>query len=156
MTGTELAVSAVAAAAAPIESTTKGINSAALVGADEPGSFDTLRSMPKKLEESDQKKSFSSRPVSTISGNSMTSVDDSQEPTGKQMESQDSLSAMPTPRNTFLCPPTGINLPDSEPSQASASQPSTSILDWGSAQHRQQLQMLLEQKGNLQEGSNHS
>ncbi|KAJ1723102.1 hypothetical protein LPJ53_002543 [Coemansia erecta] len=156
MTVSEDAVSAVAAAAAALEGTTKGTSNAELAGADVSGNFDTLRGAPPKLEDSDKKKSFSSRPVSTISGNSMTSVDDSQEPAGKQMETQDSLSAMPTPRNTFLCPPTGINLPDSEPTQTSVTQSPTAIPDWASEQHQQQLQMLLEKKGIPQEGSRHS
>ncbi|KAJ2227437.1 hypothetical protein H4R99_006874 [Coemansia sp. RSA 1722] len=120
---------------------------------DDSGNLSTLAAASKKLAESEKKRDFSSRPVSTISGNSMTSVDDSQDSSGKQLDGQDSLSAMPTPRNTFLCPPTGINLPEgggegeSEHAQAAHSSASPTALKWGNEQHQKQLQDLLEKKG---------
>ncbi|KAJ2845335.1 hypothetical protein J3B02_004709, partial [Coemansia erecta] len=114
-------------------------------------SLSTLTAASKKLADSEKKKDFLSRPVSTISGNSMTSVDDSQECTGKQMDnSQDSLSAMPTPRNTFLCPPTDINIIEGESVQAPsrpAAMTSPTASEWSDEKHQKQLQILLEKKG---------
>ncbi|KAJ1798878.1 hypothetical protein LPJ75_006767, partial [Coemansia sp. RSA 2598] len=123
---------------------------AAKGGADPSSLSSTLTAASKKLADSEKKKSFSSRPVSTISGNSMTSVDDSHECSGKQLDSQDSLSAMPTPRNTFLCPPTGINISEGESVQvtSSAAAPtSPTASEWSSEHSQRQLQILLEKKG---------
>ncbi|KAJ2871851.1 hypothetical protein GGH93_004494 [Coemansia aciculifera] len=102
-----------------------------------------------KLSSPEKKKKDFSRPVSTSSGNSMVSAVDTQESSSRMaVDSHDSLSTMPTPRNTFLYPPTGINLTDKGPTQ-----PGTGALaglpmsDWDSDQHQRQLQLLLEQRG---------
>ncbi|KAJ1736159.1 hypothetical protein LPJ61_000118 [Coemansia biformis] len=72
---------------------------------------------------------FSSRPVSTSSGASAASALDTPEPAttltaatsaaasaaAKLAEGLGSLSTMPTPRNTFLTPPTGIAIPEDGP-----------------------------------------
>ncbi|KAJ2724911.1 hypothetical protein GGI07_001660 [Coemansia sp. Benny D115] len=113
----------------------------------------TLTAASSKLAaESLNKKGFSSRPVSTLSGNSMTSVDDSHEGSDRMPDTQDSFSAMPTPRNTFLSPPTGINIVDAD-AAPSASLASPTKPDWNSKQHQAQLQQLLEQNGVPSEGA---
>ncbi|KAJ2082237.1 hypothetical protein H4R24_001759 [Coemansia sp. RSA 988] len=106
---------------------------------------------------------FSSRPVSTSSSTSATSVVESTGATvtaaittnNKLPESQDSFSAMPTPRNTFLTPPAGISISDkaSGTSSATAVQNQQKAPNWDSEKHHQQLQALLEQKGALREDS---
>ncbi|KAJ2120742.1 hypothetical protein IW147_004830 [Coemansia sp. RSA 720] len=100
-----------------------------------------------------------SRPVSTSSGTSVASVVDPPDnitvsTKAKLAESLDSFSTMPTPRNTFLTPPTGINLTDKGAYLTSATgasgQPSPV---WDSKQHQEQLQRLIEQKGILCDSS---
>ncbi|KAJ1857080.1 hypothetical protein GGF49_004938 [Coemansia sp. RSA 1853] len=100
-----------------------------------------------------------SRPVSTSSGTSVASVVDPPDnitvsTKAKLAESLDSFSTMPTPRNTFLTPPTGINLTDKGAYLTSATgasgQPSPV---WDSKQHQEQLQKLIEQKGILCDSS---
>ncbi|KAI9501913.1 hypothetical protein GGI25_000210 [Coemansia spiralis] len=106
------------------------------------------------------KKKDASRPVSTSSGTSMGSMVESPSgaaasaaaaaAAGRLLESQDSLSTMPTPRNTFLYPPTGISIPDKPPTQTSGSASNTltnQVPNWVSEHHQQQLQELLEKKG---------
>ncbi|KAJ1764309.1 hypothetical protein LPJ69_001919, partial [Coemansia sp. RSA 1752] len=100
-----------------------------------------------------------SRPVSTSSGTSVASAVDPPDnitasTKAKLAESLDSFSTMPTPRNTFLTPPTGINLTDKGAYLTSATgasaQPSPV---WDSKQHQEQLQSLIEQKGILCDSS---
>ncbi|KAJ2554124.1 hypothetical protein EV175_002698 [Coemansia sp. RSA 1933] len=95
-----------------------------------------------------------SRPVSTSSGTSVGSTAESQSGVvaaskgSHIVESQDSFSTMPTPRNTFLYPPTGINIGDKPQSQAgSLGTNNNKVINWVSEHHQQQLQELLEKKG---------
>ncbi|KAJ1800207.1 hypothetical protein LPJ59_001263 [Coemansia sp. RSA 2399] len=94
-----------------------------------------------------------SRPVSTSSGTSVGSNAESQSglATSKSNqlgESQDSFSTMPTPRNTFLYPPTGINISDKpQASAVSLGTANNNVINWVSEYHQQQLQELLEKKG---------
>ncbi|KAJ1737676.1 hypothetical protein LPJ72_000245 [Coemansia sp. Benny D160-2] len=106
------------------------------------------------------KKRDVSRPVSTSSGTSVGSTAESQlgsagNNANRLGESLDSLSTMPTPRNTFLYPPTGLNIPD-KPRSANASAGASGgaqgtannkVVNWVSEHHQQQLQELLEKKG---------
>ncbi|KAJ2684926.1 hypothetical protein GGH99_003899, partial [Coemansia sp. RSA 1285] len=106
------------------------------------------------------KKRDVSRPVSTSSGTSVGSTTESQlgsagNNTNRLGESLDSLSTMPTPRNTFLYPPTGLNIPD-KPRPANANTGASGgtqgtannkVVNWVSEHHQQQLQELLEKKG---------
>ncbi|KAJ1948730.1 hypothetical protein EC988_005057 [Linderina pennispora] len=65
----------------------------------------------------------------------------------KHGDTQDtaSLSAMATPRNTFLYPPTGLSISARASIQStSTASPNTT---WDSLQHQRQLQRLLEEKG---------
>ncbi|KAJ2299491.1 hypothetical protein IWW54_006477, partial [Coemansia sp. RSA 2705] len=87
-----------------------------------------------------------SRPASTSSGTSVASASDNIGAAGKLGESLDSFSAMPTPRNTFLTPPTGLNLGDRGAYSGGAA-------TWDSAQHQEQLQRLIERKGVPRDGS---
>ncbi|KAJ2742633.1 hypothetical protein GGI20_004344 [Coemansia sp. BCRC 34301] len=107
--------------------------------AKEPSGMSKLSSPEKK------KKNDFSRPVSTSSGNSMTSAVETQESSsGRMADSHDSLSTMPTPRNTFLYPPTGINLADKGSAHPGAgSLAGLPTEDWDSDQHQRQLQLLL-------------
>ncbi|KAJ2467369.1 hypothetical protein GGI02_004058 [Coemansia sp. RSA 2322] len=124
------------------DATIKGIDSMAALG-----------TASSKLGSPEKKKDFS-RPVSISSGNSMTSAVETQESPGRLADSHDSLSTMPTPRNTFLYPPTGINLADRGSAQASATQPAALPMpNWDSDQHQKQLQLLLEQRGLPSEAS---
>ncbi|KAJ2907780.1 hypothetical protein GGI21_003545 [Coemansia aciculifera] len=104
-----------------------------------------------KLSSPEKKKKHDfSRPVSTSSGNSMTSAVETQESASSRMvDSHDSLSTMPTPRNTFLYPPTGINLSDKGSTQpgSAGTLAGLPIADWDSDQHQRQLQLLLERRG---------
>ncbi|KAI7835099.1 hypothetical protein BX661DRAFT_176075 [Kickxella alabastrina] len=146
MTATSNTTTTAAVTAAAAVSTMKDANSLA-----------TLTAASTKLAQSDKKNSFSSRPVSTISGNSITSIDDVREAKVNMMDSQDSFSAMPTPRNTFLYPPTGINLSDSDGAHSSSKAPtlkSPTIAEWDSEQHQEQLLQLLDKNDELRDYSN--
>ncbi|KAJ2857471.1 hypothetical protein GGI22_003510, partial [Coemansia erecta] len=94
-----------------------------------------------------------SRPVSTSSGTSVGSNAESQSglavsKSNQLGESQDSFSTMPTPRNTFLYPPTGINISDKpQVSAVSLGTTNNNVINWVSEHHQQQLQELLEKKG---------
>ncbi|KAJ2695138.1 hypothetical protein H4218_005330 [Coemansia sp. IMI 209128] len=118
------------------------------LGAKEPAGMAAMPVAPPKQASPEKKKKDFSRPVSTSSGNSMVSAVETQESSSRMVDSHDSLSTMPTPRNTFLYPPTGINLADK-----GSTQPGTGTLaghpasDWDSDQHQRQLQLLLEQRG---------
>ncbi|KAJ2486979.1 hypothetical protein IWW37_005419 [Coemansia sp. RSA 2050] len=117
-------------------------------GAKEPTGAAAVPVASSKLPSPEKKKKDFSRPVSTSSGNSMVSAVETQESSSRMVDSHDSLSTMPTPRNTFLYPPTGINLADKGSAQSGtgtlARHPAS---DWDSDQHQRQLQLLLEQRG---------
>ncbi|KAJ1869841.1 hypothetical protein LPJ55_005093 [Coemansia sp. RSA 990] len=102
----------------------------------------------------------SSRPVSTSSGTSIVSTADtsasiSTTAKAKLSESLGSLSTMPTPRNTFLTPPTGINLADKSAfvSKSSGATEQQVRLSWDSQQHQVQLQKLVESKASAESNS---
>ncbi|KAJ2448263.1 hypothetical protein GGF42_005169 [Coemansia sp. RSA 2424] len=118
--------------------------------AKESGGMAAMDVASSKLSSPEKKKKHDfSRPVSTSSGNSMTSAVETHESSSSRMvDSHDSLSTMPTPRNTFLYPPTGINLADKGPTLPGAGPlAGLPIADWDSDQHQRQLQLLLEQRG---------
>ncbi|KAJ2824410.1 hypothetical protein IWW50_003347 [Coemansia erecta] len=119
----------------------------------------TLNLASAKLANSGKQQTYS-RPASTSSGTSVASAVDTPDSLAaatktKLTESLDSFSTMPTPRNTFLTPPTGISLSDKgvylagatgapAPHQAPA---------WDSEQHQEQLHKLIEQRGVPRDGS---
>ncbi|KAJ1668478.1 hypothetical protein IW140_000310 [Coemansia sp. RSA 1813] len=112
-----------------------------------------LLGVPSAKRAHPNKQKDASRPVSTSSGTSVSSTAESQtglaaNSANQLGESQDSLSTMPTPRNTFLYPPTGINIPDKpQPSTAAQGTANNKVINWVSEHHQQQLQELLEKKG---------
>ncbi|KAJ2801896.1 hypothetical protein H4S07_004816, partial [Coemansia furcata] len=119
------------------------------LSAKEPNGMVDMAVASSKLSSPEKKKKDFSRPVSTSSGNSMVSAVEIQESSSRiAVDSHDSLSTMPTPRNTFLYPPTGINLADKGPPQSgTGALAGLPMSDWDSDQHQRQLQLLLEQRG---------
>ncbi|KAI8326539.1 hypothetical protein GQ54DRAFT_1649 [Martensiomyces pterosporus] len=134
--------------------TDSATNTAALKETDSSATISAIAT--KLVDELKGSSNTISRPASTSSRNSVQSVTDTQSMQRKQADSQDSLSSMPTPRNTFLCPPTGINISykgSLQSSSTSVTATSSPMPNWDSLQHQKQLQQLLEEKGLPQEST---
>ncbi|KAJ2851364.1 hypothetical protein IWW36_001130 [Coemansia brasiliensis] len=120
----------------------------------------TLAVAAKETADTNKQQQDSSRPVSTSSGTSIVSTVDtsggiSTTAKAKLAESLGSLSTMPTPRNTFLTPPTGLNLADKGAfiSKSAGATEQQVRLSWDSQQHQVQLQKLVEAKDTQCTGS---
>ncbi|KAJ2162886.1 hypothetical protein GGF46_000269 [Coemansia sp. RSA 552] len=122
------------------------------------GGMATLGMPSAEPDDSDSNQRSFSRPASTSSGTSEVSMVGGPDTasaaaaaaaaSAKLAESLGSFSTMPTPRNTFLTPPAGINLAEKGPHQSGPANSKSQLPTpaWESAQHKEQLQTLLEQQ----------